>query len=189
MPLKTKKNKKVLLHACCAPCLTYSIEKLIQEGYDVAVYFYNPNIHPEDEYIKRRDELVKYCSLKNYELFIDDEDFQDWYLLTEELKEAKEGGGRCTVCFEMRLEKAAKRALKEDFEAFCTTLTISPHKNTKVINMVGKRIGDDFGIEFLEEDFKKNDGFKKSLELSKEYKMFRQTYCGCEYSIRKSSQT
>lgn len=185
MPLANKKAKKVLFHACCAPCLTYSIEKLEQEGYDVTVYFYNPNIHPESEYNQRLDELVKYCDNKGYELIVDNKDVEGWYKITQSLKEEKEGGKRCSVCFGMRLGETAKRAKTEGCDAFCTTLTISPHKNSTVINAIGRKIAKDYDVEFIEENFKKNDGFKKSLVISKNHNMFRQTYCGCEYSIRK----
>lgn len=179
-----KQNKTVLLHTCCAPCMSYSIEKLEQDGYDVIVYFYNPNIHPKSEYNKRRDELAKYCELKGYNLIIDEGDVPKWYELTDDLKDEPEGGKRCSVCFDMRLKKTAEVAKNKVFDYFCTALTISPHKNSKVINAIGNKISKEYGVEFLEENFKKQDGFKKSLVISKEHDMFRQMYCGCEYSIR-----
>ncbi|MDD3419648.1 MAG: epoxyqueuosine reductase QueH [Candidatus Gastranaerophilales bacterium] len=177
-------SNKVLLHACCAPCLTNSIEELIIEGFDPVVYFYNPNIYPEQEYLTRKEELILFCKKKGYELVIEEGDEGLWHSLCEPLAKEPEGAKRCAVCFEMRLDRAAKYAKERGFDYFCTTLTISPHKNSKVINEIGKSLCQKYGVDFLERNFKKNDGFKKSLEISKNYNLFRQAYCGCQYSIR-----
>ncbi len=177
-------SDKVLLHACCAPCLTNSIQELYKEDFLPTVYFYNPNIHPDIEYKKRLEELTSFCEKKNYPIIIENGDFDFWYEICTPLKEEKEGGKRCLKCFEMRLEKSAKYAKEHNFDYFCTTLTISPHKNTENINKIGKELEKKYNITYLEKNFKKNDGFKKSLELSKKSNLFRQTYCGCEYSIR-----
>lgn len=175
---------KVLLHACCAPCLTNSIEELKKEGFDVTVYFYNPNIAPYVEYRKRLEELIGFCQKQNYPLIIEEGGFAFWQEICSSFKDEKEGGKRCEKCFETRLEKAASFAAEQGFEYFCTTLTISPHKNSKIINTTGEKLTEKFSVKFLTRDFKKNDGFKKSLYISKEFGLFRQNYCGCEYSIR-----
>ena len=175
---------KILLHTCCAPCLTNSIQELQEDGFSPVIYFYNPNIHPNTEYEKRLKELINFCTRKNYEIVIENGDFELWQEACSTLKDEKEGGKRCIECFKMRLEKSAKYAKNNNFDYFCTTLTISPHKNTKNINEIGKILEKKYEIAFLEKNFKKNDGFKKSLQLSQENNLFRQTYCGCEYSIR-----
>lgn len=178
-------SDKVLLHACCAPCLTNSMQELEDEGFSPVVYFYNPNIYPAAEYQKRLDELINFCENKNYPFVIQNGDFSLWADLCSPFKEEKEGGKRCIECFKMRLEKSAQYAKENNFDYFCTTLTISPHKNSKNINEIGKQLEIKWNIPFLEKNFKKNDGFKKSLELSEKNNLFRQTYCGCEYSIRR----
>jgi len=175
---------KVLLHTCCAPCLTNSIQELHDEGFLPVVYFYNPNIHPDTEHKKRLEELLSFCESKNYPVIIKNEDFSLWKEICSPLKNEPEGKKRCIECFKMRLEKTAQYAKENDFDYFCTTLTISPHKNTENINKIGKELEKKYNIKFLEKNFKKNDGFKKSLALSKINNLFRQTYCGCEYSIR-----
>ena len=177
-------SDKVLLHACCAPCLTNSILELQEQGFSVTVYFYNPNITPYVEYRKRLEELIGFCRKQNYPLIIEEDGFAFWYKNCSPLKDEKEGGKRCEKCFEIRLDKTAAFAKEQDFNYFCTTLTISPHKNSKIINATGEKISKKYSIPFLTKDFKKNDGFKKSLCISKEFGLFRQTYCGCEYSIR-----
>lgn len=177
-------SDKVLLHACCAPCLTNSIQELKEQGFDVTVYFYNPNIAPDVEYNKRLDELIGFCKRQNYPLVIEEGGFALWKELCAPLCEEKEGGTRCGKCFEIRLEKTAQLAQKESYDYFCTTLTISPHKNSKVINAIGLDVSQKYGVNFLERDFKKKDGFKKSLVISQKEGLFRQDYCGCEYSIR-----
>ena len=178
-------SDKVLLHTCCAPCLTNSIQELEDEGFSPVVYFYNPNIQPEAEYEKRLKELFNFCDKNNYPIIIENGDFDLWEKTCAPLKDKKEGEERCIECFNLRLEKSAKYAKNNGFDYFCTTLTISPHKNTQNINKIGKELAQKYGIDFLEKDFKKNDGFKKSLALSKINNLFRQTYCGCKYSIQK----
>lgn len=177
-------SDKVLLHACCAPCLTNSIQELKEQGFDVTVYFYNPNIAPYVEYSKRLEELIGFCQKQNYPLIIEEGGFAVWNENCSLLKDEKEGGKRCEKCFEIRLDKTASFAAEQNFDYFCTTLTISPHKNSKIINKIGEELAKKYSVLFLTRDFKKNDGFKKSLCLSKEFGLFRQNYCGCEYSIR-----
>ena len=176
-------NKEgILLHACCAPCSTYVIDMLSQ-FYRVTTLFYNPNIQPEEEYKKRLKDVEKLCELKKTELFVLDYDVTSWFETIKGLEEEPEGGRRCRVCFEVRLEKTAKTAVEKGFKMFATTLTVSPKKDTQVINTVGSGVAERFGIGFLESNFKKNDGYKKSCELCRQYDLYRQKYCGCVFSM------
>lgn len=176
--------EKVLLHACCATCAGYSVQKLLELGYEPTLYFYNPNIFPPDEFMKRFTELKKYCDDKNYELIIDKQDVNIWYDYTTGLEDEEEGGLRCERCFELRLLQTAAKAIKLDISSFTTTLTISPHKNSKKIIEIGKKLAQKYEINFLDIDFKKQDGFLKTMEIAKAENFYRQNYCGCEYSIR-----
>lgn len=172
--------KSILVHTCCAPCAAYCFEKLAQDGYEVTGYFYNPNIQPEPEYEKRKNELEKL----SHKVVIEETPPQTWFDAVKGLEYEKEGGKRCEICFLMRLEKTALYALEQGFQAFSTVLTVSPHKNSQVINKLGKAVGEKYGIVFLEENFKKNEGFKKTMEIAKKQGFFRQNYCGCVYSMR-----
>ena len=176
--------QKVLLHACCAVCASYSIIKLIEEGYKPIVYFYNPNIYPKKEYDIRLNELINYCEEKNIEIIIGDYDDLAFESLVSEYKNEPEKGKRCDVCFKLRLENSAQLAKKLDIELFTTTLTISPHKLTKQVFEAGQKAAQINGVKFLQCDFKKQDGFKKAQQIAKEYNMYKQNYCGCRYSIR-----
>ncbi len=180
-----QKQKKILVHTCCAPCSGYCFEKLVNDGYEIAGYFYNPNIHPEPEYKKRLGELARYSEQMNFQVLIEEEPPELWFDAIKGLEQEKEGGKRCEACFKVRLEKTALFAKKNGFDGFTTVLTISPHKNSAVINQIGKKIAKKYEIGFLEENFKKHDGFKKSLELSDKYGFYRQNYCGCVYSKKK----
>ncbi|MFV2040682.1 MAG: epoxyqueuosine reductase QueH [Candidatus Hydrothermarchaeales archaeon] len=172
---------RLLLHICCAPCSTETITRLLSE-HEVTGFFYNPNIHPREEYDLRRLELEKYADEQDLPLIVSDYDVERWTGLTRGLEAEPEGGRRCTVCFQMRLEKTAQTAAELGFDAFTTTLSISPHKNSAVINAVGAGVEREKGVLFLAEDFKKQDGFKKSVERSKRHGLRRQSYCGCVYS-------
>ena len=184
-----KDNAKptLLLHACCAPCSSYCLEYL-SKTFDITVLFYNPNIESEMEFNKRVVELIRFideCRLiEGVNLEILDYDNSEFYNAVEGLEDAKEGGERCFKCYELRLRKTAEYAKEHDFEYITTTLTISPHKNSDKINEIGLRVADEFGLKYLLSDFKKNDGFKRSIELSKEYDLYRQSFCGCEFSKR-----
>lgn len=180
--------KKLLLHSCCAPCSTAVLERLLSEmpEYNILVFYYNPNIYPEAEYEKRKAEQIKYINLINNPriTFIDADYESD--LFEEKVKDLhneKEGGARCSVCFALRLDKTARIAKELSCDMFGTTLTVSPHKNAEVINRIGKELENQYDIEFLEADFKKKDGYKRSIVLSKENNIYRQNYCGCKYSI------
>lgn len=184
-----KDNAKptLLLHACCAPCSSYCLEYL-SKTFDITVLFYNPNIESEMEFNKRVDELIRFIdecrSIEGVNLEIIDYDNSEFYNAVEGLEDEKEGGVRCFKCYELRLRKTAEYAKEHDFEYITTTLTISPHKNSDKINEIGVKVADEYDLKYLLSDFKKNDGFKRSIELSKEYDLYRQSFCGCEFSKR-----
>jgi predicted adenine nucleotide alpha hydrolase (AANH) superfamily ATPase len=174
---------RLLLHVCCAPDATHVIQ-VLRKSYIVDAFFYNPNIFPKQEYEKRLTWMRRLSEKWNIVLYEGNYDQENWLLLTEKYKHEPEGGKRCDVCFAVRLEKTAQLAKEKHYDIFCTTLSISPHKNAKSINDIGKEIGAKYGIGFLEANFKKGNGFKKSVELSKELGLYRQDYCGCVYSIK-----
>lgn len=176
---------KVLLHICCAVCATYCLQRLRQEGYEVSGYFYNPNIQPEEEYLRRLRETRKLARAENFPLIVGDYNLDDWFAQIKGWEKEPEGGRRCLRCFSLRLKKAAEVAKKKSFSAFTTTLTISPHKNAQAINETGGNIGK--GL-FLPRDFKKQDGFKRTQELSKQYNFYHQDYCGCIYSLNENKK-
>ncbi len=184
-----KENTKptLLLHACCAPCSSYCLEYL-SKTFDITVLFYNPNIESEMEFNKRVDELIRFIdecrSIEGVKLEILDYDNSEFYEAVKGLEEHEEGGARCFKCYELRLRKTAEYAKVNKFEYITTTLTISPHKNSDKINEIGMSVAEEFGLKYLLSDFKKNDGFKRSIELSKEYDLYRQSFCGCEFSKR-----
>jgi len=177
-------RQKILLHICCAPCATASIERL-KENYDVVGMFSNSNIYPEGEYLKRLEEARKYCRKIEIKLIEINYNYKNWLEQIKGLEKEPEGGKRCLKCYKIRLEEAAKEAKKRNFDYFTTTLTISPYKNFAEIKEIGDNLGKQYGVEFLDIDFKKKDGFRKSVELSKKNRLYRQHYCGCEFSINK----
>ncbi|MFH1610462.1 MAG: epoxyqueuosine reductase QueH [Patescibacteria group bacterium] len=175
-------KKKFLLHTCCATCAGHVINILKESGFDVTAFLYNPNIHPKDEYIKRMQDIKEYC-LKNLVEFIEGiYDSDKWLKLTKGLEQEPEGGERCKVCFRMRLKHTAEYAKKHNFDVFGTTLTISPHKDAGVVNMIGKELENEFKVDFQDDDWKKQDGFKCACELAKNEGFYKQNYCGCVYS-------
>ena len=182
-----KQNKKptLLLHACCAPCSSYCLEYL-NEIFDITLLFYNPNISPKEEYDFRANELnrfIKEFPFKNPpKIIIEDYDSAPFFEIAKGLEEEKEGGERCFKCYELRLLKTAEFAKEKGFDYFTTTLSISPHKNAAVLNKLGEKIAKEFEINYLFSDFKKKNGYKRSCELSIEYNLYRQDYCGCIYS-------
>lgn len=173
--------KKVLLHVCCGVCAFYCIQRLTEEGYYVESFFYNPNIYPEDEYLKRKTTADEVAAITKTQITEGLYEHLVWLNECQIYKNSKEGGERCLVCYRIRLVATQKEAKKMGFDFFTTTLTVSPHKNSSVIATLGQEIG---GDAFLPMDFKKRDGFKKTLELAKKYNLYRQKYCGCAYSIR-----
>lgn len=178
---------KLLIHSCCAPCSSYVLEYLT-EYFDITIYYYNPNIYPEQEYIRRVEEQQKLIASMHlrYSIRFQEGEYQpnEFYQLVKGLETAEEGKERCFVCYEMRLNKAAEFAAKNGFDYFTTTLSISPHKNAEKLNEIGARLGLKHKVAYLPSDFKKKNGYKRSIELSKEYGLYRQDYCGCIFSIQ-----
>lgn len=179
----------LLLHSCCAPCSSYTIEYL-SDYFRIAVLYYNPNISPKEEYEKRKAEQIRLINsllVKNAVSFADcDYDCNEFFEIAKGYEDCREGGERCFRCYELRLRKAAEEAKKGGYDYFCTTLSISPLKNAQKINEIGKRIGEEYGVLWLPSDFKKREGYKRSIELSKEYDLYRQNFCGCVYSRREA---
>lgn len=173
----------ILLHICCAPDTTHSIE-VLSRNFEVSGYFYNPNIEPPNEYLRRLKETEKIAEILCVPLHKGDYCPELWYKETEGLEKEPEGGKRCIVCYRMRLEATAKFAKHMGFQWFTTTLTISPHKNSRIIFDIGKELGLKYGVDFLDIDFKKANGFRKSVERSRRLRLYRQDYCGCIYSLR-----
>lgn len=175
----------LLLHACCAPCSSYCLEYLSQY-FSITVLFYNPNISPETEYNKRVDEirrLIDELPVKNKVSLIEGRYLPtEFYNSVKGLEDEPEGGKRCHVCYELRLREAAITAKELGFDYFTTTLSISPLKDAEKINEIGKRLSDEYGVAYLYSDFKKKNGYKRSIELSREYKLYRQNFCGCVFS-------
>ena len=182
---KDKRHCSLLLHCCCAPCASYVTEYMCKY-FDVSTFFFNPNIYPYEEYQLRLKELFKLWKLSALDFEILEGRFDEalFYSETKNLENEVEGSLRCEKCIRLRLEETAKQAKKLGFDYFTTTLSISPHKNADFINQCGKELSDIYGVKFLYADFKKKEGFKKSLELSKKYNLYRQNYCGCKFSCR-----
>jgi len=180
-------KKKMLLHICCAPCSTYTIEQLKAE-YDITGHFYNPNIHPKSEYLLRENEMKRYADTIGLDLICDEYDPDEWFDLVRGMERMPEGGKRCLICYEMRLEKTARFAKEHGYEFITTTLSISPHKNAEKINEVGLRVAERHQIKFHTDDFKKKGGFEKSIQISKENKLYRQSYCGCIFSKKEAEK-
>ena len=165
----------IVLHSCCATCAAYVLEKL-SEKYNPIIFYYNPNIHPKEEYIIRRTELFAYAQKKALPFFEEIYEPQKWFVETKGLENEPEKGKRCDLCFELRLAKAASFAVQNKVGIYTTTLTISPHKVSKKIIEIGKNIAAKFNIVFLAEDFKKKEGFKKTMEIAKNENFYRQKY-------------
>lgn len=172
---------RLLLHACCAPCSTACIERLLPH-FDLTVYFYNPNMDTKEEYLKRLDEETNYCNLLGIPIIAEEFLSEEFYVGVRGLEKEPEGGKRCEKCFYLRLEKTANKAESLGFDFFATTLTVSPLKNSELLNNIGFEIEKNKKVKWLPTDFKKRNGYKRSLELSNEHKMYRQNYCGCVFS-------
>ena len=184
---KDRKVPKLLLHSCCAPCSSYVLEYL-SDYFEITVFYYNPNIFPESEYTKRileQQMLIQDMKVKHPISFLAGSyERNRFYEIAAGLEHLKEGGERCFKCYELRLEEAAKIAQEGEFDYFTTTLSISPMKNAEKLNEIGNKVGAKYGVSYLQSDFKKKNGFKRSIELSKEFGLYRQDYCGCEFSFR-----
>lgn len=189
LSLLEKENRapSLLLHSCCAPCSSYVLEYLSNYFY-ITVFYYNPNIYPESEYTKRileQQTLIGKMKGKYPVSFIaGNYDKDRFYEMAKGLEDVKEGGARCLKCYELRLREAARIAEEGGFEYFTTTLSISPLKNAARLNEIGARLEKEYQVRYLPSDFKKKNGYKRSIELSKEFGLYRQDYCGCEFSIR-----
>lgn len=185
---KKSKIPSLLLHSCCAPCSSYVLEYL-SEYFNITVLYYNPNIFPPEEYGKRVDEqrmLIEKMPAKHPVTFLEGTyDREHFYSMANGLEDVKEGGIRCFRCYELRLREAARVAKEGNFDYFTTTLSISPLKNAEKLNEIGIRLGEEYDVPYLISDFKKRDGYKRSTQISREYGLYRQDYCGCEFSIRK----
>ena len=184
---------RLFLHSCCAPCSSYCLEYLCRY-FLITVFYYNPNIYPESEYTKRileQQKLISEMHFKNSVSFLAGSyDKEQFYEMAKGLEEVKEGGERCMKCYEMRLKKTAQKAAEGGFDFFTTTLSISPMKNAQKLNEIGRSVGAEYGMEYLLSDFKKKNGYKRSIELSAIYGLYRQDYCGCEFSYKaRKSQT
>lgn len=177
----------LFLHSCCAPCSSYVLEYL-SEYFNIIVYYYNPNIYPEGEYQKRAEEqqrLIASMPLKHPVRFLRGAFEADkYYAAVKGLEKETEGGRRCMECFHLRLSETAKHAAEQKADYFATTLTISPLKNAEAINEIGEQLAKEYGVKWLPSDFKKKNGFKRSGELSRQYGLYRQNYCGCVFSQR-----
>lgn len=175
----------LIIHSCCAPCSSYVLEYLSQY-FKITVLYYNPNIFPREEYeyrISEQERLIKTMNFVNDVKLIGSEYTpKDFFNAVKGFEKEPEGGRRCELCFEVRLRYTAALAKKMNFDYFTTTLSISPLKNAQVLNELGIYIGQEYGVEYLQSDFKKRNGYKRSVELSKEYGLYRQDYCGCVYS-------
>jgi predicted adenine nucleotide alpha hydrolase (AANH) superfamily ATPase len=172
---------KLLVHICCAPDALY-VMGLLNTDYDVSGFFYNPNIFPRKEYELRLEETQRVAKTLEFELIEGPFDDTRWFELTAKFKAEPEKGRRCDVCYSMRLKKTAETGVKLGFDIFTTVMSLSPWKKAAVMNKTGKMFGCRYGIKFLEANFKKKDGFKKSVERSKHHGLYRQDYCGCLYS-------
>ncbi len=183
--MKAQSKNKILLHACCAICSGYPITLLKDMGYQVVVYFYNPNIFPSDEYEKRLDAQRTLCKHLNCELIEGEYLPEEFYTNVKGLENEPEKGKRCDKCFELRLTKTAELAKKLGINEFTTSIVISPHKNFAKLTEIGEKIALQNDLTYKAIDFKKQDGFLKTNKLSKELNLYRQNYCGCKFSMKK----
>lgn len=181
---RLENKPKLLLHSCCAPCSSYVLEYL-SKHFDITVLYYNPNIYPEKEYFFRENEQERFIN----QVFSNDVKFKkeeynpdEFYTAVKGLEGIKEGGERCFKCYHLRLEKTAQIAKENNFDYFTTTLSISPYKNAEKLNEIGEALSEKYGVKYLVSDFKKKNGYKRSTELSREYNIYRQDYCGCVFS-------
>jgi predicted adenine nucleotide alpha hydrolase (AANH) superfamily ATPase len=180
--------KKLLLHICCAPDATIGIDRL-SPHWNTSGFFYNPNIHPAAEYEKRREAMDQLSEATGLPFKTGDYDPAQWKVMIQGLEDEPEKGLRCELCFRERLRKTAQEAKEGGYDAFAAVLTVSPHKDAALINRLGAEAALEFGVEYLPTDLKKMDGFKKSVQLSNELGIYRQDYCGCEYSRRRRMDT
>ena len=180
--LRGARDKRLLLHSCCAPCSSHCLSELSPQ-IGVTVLYYNPNLDCAEEYEKRKREQLRFLRETGLADFLDcDYAPEDYLAAVRGLEEEKEGGARCAVCFRLRLERTAREAKARGFDYFATTLTVSPLKNAKLINTIGFAVAEEVGVKYLPSDFKKRGGYLHSVKLSEEYGLYRQDYCGCAFS-------
>lgn len=178
-----KTTPKLLLHVCCAPCSSSVLERL--DAFDITLYYYNPNTYPEQEYLLRAEQFKK---LTNLPLVKEDYNHTEFLSNIIGLEQELEGGRRCEECIKLRLEQSFKYAKEHNFDYVTTTLSVSPHKNVEYINRIGRELSKKYDIKFLVADFKKENGFLNSISLSRQFDLYRQDYCGCEFSISKKDK-
>ena len=184
----SEQKPRLLLQCCCAPCSSYVLEYL-SEFFDITLFFYNPNMSSDAEYDKRAKELVRLVGemgLVGCKIQIEPYNPQEFFEIAKGKEMLAEGGERCFACYRLRLEKTAKKAKEENFDYFCTTLSISPHKRADKLNEIGGELSEIFGVKYLYSDFKKNNGYIRSIELSRKFDLYRQNFCGCVYSKKQS---
>jgi predicted adenine nucleotide alpha hydrolase (AANH) superfamily ATPase len=177
----TGTSMKVALHICCGVCAAGVTERLFRQDHEIIGFFYNPNIHPAAEYERRLQAARTVADRLGFPLEIGEYEPREWFAETRGLEHEPEGGNRCEVCFRMRLAKTCRFMKDTGADAFATTLTVSPHKSAPLVNSMGAEVG---GDTFLAENFKKKDGFKRAVELARQYRLYRQDYCGCIYSLK-----
>ncbi|MDZ7373490.1 MAG: epoxyqueuosine reductase QueH [candidate division KSB1 bacterium] len=178
---------RLLLHVCCAPDATVGFERLGNE-YEITAFFYNPNIHPEAEYNLRAQEFERLCAQMGVPYVVGPYDAQRWFDLVRGLEDEPERGRRCDVCYRMRLERTAQEAAQRQFDGFAVVLTVSPHKSASKINEIGEEVAARYGVRYIPTDLKKRDGFRRSVELSRQFGLYRQDYCGCLFSRRQREE-
>lgn len=183
---------RLLLHSCCAPCSSYTLEYL-SRYFDITVYYFNPNISPKQEFDKRFEEqkrLISQMPFKNSVTLVEgDYNYDDFLEIAKGLENVPEGGERCFRCYKMRLESTARLAKEQGFDYFCTTLSISPLKNSQKINELGFGLEEKYDVKWLPSDFKKREGYKRSIQLSREYSLYRQNFCGCVFSKNQQGES
>ncbi len=183
----TDYSKKILLHACCGICSGYPISLLKDMGYSVVVYFYNPNIYPQEEYQKRLDAETKLCTHFGCNLIIGEYETEVYYNFVAGLENEPEKGLRCDKCFELRLRKTAQKCVELGINEFTTSMVISPHKNYEKLTKIGKDIAQEYNLQYFSLNFRKNDGFLKTNQISKDLGLYRQNYCGCKFALNKKA--
>lgn len=185
---KISKGEKLLLHSCCAPCSSACLERL-KDVFDITVLYYNPNIDEREEYEKRKAEQIRFLKETGWAKFVDCDHEADAFIkMSQGLEGEPERGKRCYLCYALRLEKTAKVAKEHRFTWFCSTLTLSPYKNAGWLNEIGQRLEKEYGVNYLVSDFKKKGGYARSIQLSNQYNLYRQNFCGCRFSKRDAGE-
>lgn len=182
-----KKKPDLLLHSCCAPCSTSAIERL-KDYFNLTVFYFNPNIDDKEEYNKRLEEQKRFCKMQGVDFLEGKYNVKEFYDCINGLENEAEGGARCFKCYRLRLKSTAEEAKNRGFEYFTTTLSVSPLKNAKKLNEIGEELAKLYGVKYLYSDFKKRNGYIRSIELSKQNGLYRQNYCGCSFSKRQALQ-